>query len=188
MDTLAALKQASAGTGLLSVPHRDVIAGSSPIIKHDISDLIVPVNEESDDFLVVDYKLQVALNTSIIDNLSVKAIANPNLSVAFDRISRGLQVLESWVPLSSLSGSNTVENVCERGFSFNDFTLGFPVDVGSIKIDNFQGMNITYKINRLFNHSFIHFFHYFPFMYTLYKHTHTHTKRKRSSEKKNEGI
>ena len=149
MDTLAALKQASAGTGLLSVPHRDVIAGSSPIIRHDISDLIAPVNEESDDFLVVDYKLQVALNTSIIDNLSVKAIANPNLSVPFDRISRGLQVLESWVPLSSLSGSNTVENVCERGFNLNDFALGFPVDVGSIKIDSFQGMNITYVLCKI---------------------------------------
>ena len=141
-----ALKQVSAGHKLISSPHKDVIANSLSGKQRDISHLLAPVDENSDEYLKVDLKLQIALNTTLIDHLNVKAITNPNLSVLFDRASADLQVLDAWIPLSHLSGKNTLENVCERGFDFGDCNLGYQVDVGSIKIDSYQGMNIVYVL------------------------------------------
>ena len=91
------------------------------------------IREESDEFLTVDYKLQLALNTTLIDGLKIWTINNPNLSVKFDKKTNGLLVLDSWVPTTMLKGENSLETVCERGFRFQNKTEGFVFNIGALK-------------------------------------------------------
>ena len=102
------------------------------------------VSEDSDNFLEVDYKLQAALNTTIIEDLSVWAVGNPNLSVMFDKVSLGLQKLDSWVPTNKLAGKNTLDSVCSDGFCLRDMPLGMSFDVGAItRMDNLKSLYVT---------------------------------------------
>jgi hypothetical protein len=100
--------------------------------------------EQSDEFLAVDYKLQLALNTTLIDGLKIWTLANPNLSVKFDKKTDGLLVLDSWVPTSVLKGENSLESICERGFAFQNEKYGYPFNVGSFKMDAINNRNSTY--------------------------------------------
>ena len=102
------------------------------------------VSEESNEYLVVDYKLQLALNTTLIDGLKIWSIDNPNLAVKFDKKANGLLVLDSWVPTSALTGENSVESICKRGFTFNNELHGFPFQAGAFKPDVIKTRNSTY--------------------------------------------
>ena len=105
---------------------RDNISGS-------LTKFATLIREESDEFLTVDYKLQLALNTTLIDGLKIWTINNPNLSVKFDKKTNGLLVLDSWVPTTMLKGENSLETVCERGFRFQNKTEGFVFNIGALK-------------------------------------------------------
>ena len=102
------------------------------------------VTEDSDEYLIVDYKLQLALNTTLIDGLKIWSIDNPNLTVKFDKKTNGLLVLDSWVPTSVLTGENSVESICKRGFTFENELHGFPFQAGALKPDVIKTRNSTY--------------------------------------------
>eukprot|EP00944_MAST-04C_sp_MAST-4C-sp1_P006785 g6785.t1 len=102
------------------------------------------VTENSDEYLIVDYKLQLALNTTLIDGLKIWSIDNPNLTVKFDKKTNGLLVLDSWVPTSVLTGENSIESICKRGFTFENELHGFPFQSGALKPDVIKTRNSTY--------------------------------------------
>lgn len=81
---------------------------------------------------------QLSLRSTAVTNLHIWSIANPHVTVPFERRARGRVVVESWVDTDSLDASNSVHDVCARGFNFTGAGGVGPgamaFDVGTLKL------------------------------------------------------
>ncbi|KAJ8324616.1 hypothetical protein O5D80_006862 [Batrachochytrium dendrobatidis] len=84
------------------------------------------------EFAQLEYDLQLTLHASTVRIVAAYAISNPHVSVQFERRSKDILVLPSWVDASSFGGINTEEDIVRRGFRFPPPTQGLKFTVGSI--------------------------------------------------------
>lgn len=80
--------------------------------------------------------------SAVIENMW--SIAHPHMSLNFEKRTKGLLVLDSWVEKNLLEENLRFEKICQKGFEFNGKGLVFPT--GHIKLtDNSLGKKKVYE-------------------------------------------
>lgn len=78
------------------------------------------VESQSAEYDLVRYQLTAALaNLGTVEKLSVWKIENMELNYKYERRSNGMLRLTGWQNAESLSGENSLEQICARGFHFD---------------------------------------------------------------------
>ena len=83
------------------------------------------VREDTDEYKLVQYKLQLALRSTAITNLRVTAFSDPLLSESFQQHSSGKLVLDGWLSESQLDQGGAMV-----------FEPSVDVQVGNIRLDD----------------------------------------------------
>jgi len=88
-----------------------------------------PVLRGSDEWLRLEYLLQLSLRSTGAKVTAIYSVAAPHLTVQFDARTADKLVLHSWVDTRHLGELNTLADVCARGFKFPPSGMIFPTGV-----------------------------------------------------------
>lgn len=80
-------------------------------------------------------RLQLSCRSTSVKDVSIWSIANPHVSLAFERASAGLLCLDCWVDVTALDENNAIQDVCKRGFVMPESGDGLPFLTGNIRFD-----------------------------------------------------
>jgi len=92
------------------------------------------VSRHSDEYAKVEHTLQLSLRSTSSKDISIWSISNPSLNIQYERRSNNLLTLDAWVDINTLETSNSLEEICKRGFIINDNTKGLEFLVGNIRL------------------------------------------------------
>ena len=90
------------------------------------------LSHTSPEFAQLEYNLQISLQSSTARIVQAYALSNPHLNLQFERRSKDILTLPSWVDASQLTGANTEEDVIRRGFQFAPPQQGLKFQVGPV--------------------------------------------------------
>lgn len=99
----------------------------------------IQLGPNSLEFSNLEYQLQISLKSSTVRILSAYSISNPHLTLSYERKSKDVLCLESWLDSTQLTGINTEEDVIRRGFQFAAPTQGLVFSVGQIDVEKTAG-------------------------------------------------
>ena len=92
----------------------------------------VPLTEQTEEFGLVEYFLQLSCRTSLVKVRSLWELHLPTVRQHFEQKTTGSLVLPSWLPISQLDHMNGVQEVCQRGFKIDE--AGLLVQVGNFAL------------------------------------------------------
>eukprot|EP00698_Gefionella_okellyi_P026326 TRINITY_DN9979_c0_g1_i1.p1 TRINITY_DN9979_c0_g1~~TRINITY_DN9979_c0_g1_i1.p1 ORF type:complete len:611 (-),score=136.11 TRINITY_DN9979_c0_g1_i1:121-1908(-) len=88
-----------------------------------------PVARGSEEWIRLEYLLQLSLGSTAAKVTAVHSVAAPHLTVQFESRTAGKLILDSWVDTRHLGEMNTLADVCTRGFRFPASGMIFPTGV-----------------------------------------------------------
>ncbi|CAK72944.1 unnamed protein product (macronuclear) [Paramecium tetraurelia] len=95
------------------------------------------LSPNSTEWARIEYLLQLSSGYTSATVKNIWTITNPHMTQTFEKASKGLLTLDSWLEISLLDENNRMEKVCTKGFEFPQTGLRFPT--GHIKLqDNIQ--------------------------------------------------
>ncbi|UKK02563.1 hypothetical protein MACK_002656 [Theileria orientalis] len=97
------------------------------------------VIRDSDEWDSIEFALQLRCRSSRVRLLQAWNIIRPESLAMFNRRTKNMLVLESFIDTESLDRSNSVQDVCTRGFEIG--TPGFVVTVGNLSLPGFPLLN-----------------------------------------------
>ncbi|KAJ3047942.1 hypothetical protein HK097_011026 [Rhizophlyctis rosea] len=86
------------------------------------------------EFAYLEYGLQLALRAGTARIVAAYALSNPHLTLQFEKRSKDILMLPSWIDATELTGANTEEDVIKRGFQFTSPQTGMKFCVGRFKM------------------------------------------------------
>ncbi|KAJ3038902.1 hypothetical protein HDV00_012824 [Rhizophlyctis rosea] len=92
------------------------------------------LSPNTSEFAYLEYGLQLALHAGTARIVAAYVLSNPHLTLQFEKRSKNILTLPSWVDATHLSGANTEEDVIRRGFQFTPPQTGMKFSVGSIRL------------------------------------------------------
>lgn len=92
---------------------------------------VVPLDRQSQDWMIVDGWLSVCSKSSRARLVALSAVENSDLRQQFTARSSQRIVLPFWVRSESLTGDNSLDKICSRGFRIGDD--GFLLHYGDLK-------------------------------------------------------
>lgn len=101
-------------------------------LKNNYLEKYQQIYPENAEWNTIEYKLQLNLGNASVELKRVYSVVNPYLSNQFEKENKGNVISEVYIKPESLTGSNRIERVCQKGFEFNSvngqngmiFTLG----------------------------------------------------------------
>eukprot|EP01138_Halocafeteria_seosinensis_P011214 gb/GECG01011455.1/.p1 GENE.gb/GECG01011455.1/~~gb/GECG01011455.1/.p1 ORF type:complete len:970 (+),score=148.53 gb/GECG01011455.1/:1-2910(+) len=106
---------------------------------------VIPLSRQSEEYSRILYLLELCLRSTDITEMKAWKVSNPQLSMQFERKTKNMMCLESWVDAAKLSKTNHVQEVCSRGFHTPETGKGLTFRTGKIRIDHPPAENGQYQ-------------------------------------------
>ncbi|GIX64479.1 zinc finger protein [Babesia caballi] len=104
-----------------------------------------PIVRDSDEWNTLEFALQLRCRSSRVNLLQAWNITKPDAVSVFSRWVQGSPITEVFIDAESLDRSNSVQDVCTRGFDIG--ANGFKVSVGNIQCKGFPLVRSTVRDN-----------------------------------------
>ncbi|KAK1442725.1 hypothetical protein BgAZ_302430 [Babesia gibsoni] len=102
-----------------------------------------PVVRDSDEWNTIDFALHLRCRSSRVNLLQAWNITKPETVSLFKRHSQNGAVVEAFIDSATLDRSNSVQDVCTRGFNVG--SNGFKISVGNIELPSLPLTRATVK-------------------------------------------